>query len=530
MINKILNIFKYTLIALGTITILVALLSFNIKGEAGNPVYFQNELDTKVGGPFESSGSTSRYALTKSIVDQGSLFFHSELARFASPDVVGVNGKYATLFTPGVSFAAVPFYYAGNLIGLPQLAAYLSTTLFAALNIFLIYKISRKFYVSPALSMISGLIFGFATSAAAYSNTLTQHHLSVSLILLAVLNAAGKRNFFNNLTFGLIAGAGVLVDIPNLFMMTPIGLYILAKNFAVSKEGEKLTLKIKLSIIALLIGIIPMFALFGWYNFQTTGSYTKLAQSIGRTDIFATDETKEINKQSNANASKTAPPIVPFETRMQLNGFYILLISDERGIFYYNPIVIFGIIGLLLAVKNKANEKLAVVVISIVMVNILLYSMFGDPWGGWSFGPRYLIPSIALLSTGIGYALSRSLRNPFVMFAFIVVVIYSSLVSTLGSATTNLIPPKVEAVNLAVTVPYTYKYNMQLAEAQKSGALIYNLYLRNSMNVQTYIYIYSGIISALILSLYFSAAIFTKIQNNSVENKKKLSFKFWRRN
>ena len=523
---KTLNIIKTILISLGSVAIIVALLSFNVKGDVGSPIYYQTELDTKLSGPYESSGSTSRYALTKSIIDNGSLLFDTDLAKFASPDVVRVDSGYTTLFTPGVSFAAAPFYYLGKMFNLPQLGAFLSTTVFAALNIFLIYLVSRKFNVSRALSIISGLIFAFATSAMAYSNTLTQHHLSVSLLLLGVLNAAAaKRNFINNLLFGLIAGASVLVDIPNLFMMLPIGFYILVKNFAVESVGEKLKLKMKLSVVALLLGVIPMFGLFGWYNYQTTGSFTKLAQSVGRTDIFATDEIKQVNKEANARAAGTTPPVVPFETRAQLNGFYILLISDERGIFYYNPIVLFGILGLLLAVKNKIRENLSIVILSIVMVNILLYSMFGDPWGGWSFGPRYLIPSIALLCTGIGYALSRTLRNPLVVITFIVTLVYSILVNVLGSTTTNLVPPKVEALNLAVTVPHTYFYNIQLAQAEKAGVLIYNLFLRSSINVQTYIYIYSGVIAMLILTLYFASIAYAK-NTNTVDQPKRKWFNF----
>lgn len=523
---KTLGIFSAIITSLASITVVIALLSFNIKGDVGSPLYYQTELDTKLGGPFESSGSTSRYALTKSIVDTGKLTFNTDLAKFASPDVVRVNEKYSTLFTPGVSFAAVPMYYLGKTYGFPQLGAFLTTTLFAAMNVFLIYLISRKFDVNRALSIVSGLIFGFATSAMAYSNTMTQHHLSVFLLLLGILNASSeKRNFINNLLFGFIAGFSVLVDIPNLFMMIPIGLYILARNFSLVNQSENLKLKMKLSIVALLLGVVPMFGLFGWYNYQTTGSYTKLAQSIGRTDIFATDEIKQVNKEANARAAGTTPPVVPFETRAQLNGFYILLISDERGIFYYNPIVIFGILGLLLAVKNKIRENLSIVILSIVMVNILLYSMFGDPWGGWSFGPRYLIPSIALLCTGIGYALSRTLRNPLVVITFIVTLVYSILVNVLGSTTTNLVPPKVEALNLAVTVPHTYFYNIQLAQAEKAGVLIYNLFLRNSINVQTYIYIYSGVIALLILTLYFASIAYAK-NTNTVDQLKRKWFNF----
>jgi len=191
-----------------------------------------------------------------------------------------------------------------------------------------------------------------------------------------------------------------------------------------------------------------------------------------------------------------------------------LLLSNERGIFYYNPIVIFGILGLILAFKNKNNTDLAALISSIVLVNILLYSMFGDPWGGWSFGPRYLIPATALLCAGIGYSLTKFGRNPLYILAFIIVLIYSVGVNVLGSTTTNLVPPKVEAVNLAVPIPYTYEYNLQLAQANKSGALIYNLYFKNIINVDTYIYFYITTLLVVIISLYSSGLIFKERQIN----------------
>ncbi len=166
------------------------------------------------------------------------------------------------------------------------------------------------------------------------------------------------------------------------------------------------------------------------------------------------------------------------------------------------------------------------VIISVVLVNILLYSMFGDPWGGWSFGPRYLIPSIALLCTGIGYALARFLRNPLVIILFITALIYSSAVNVLGSTTTNLVPPKVEALNLAVTIPYTYMYNVQLVQAEKAGVLLYNLFLRHIINVETYIYFYATTITVLILSLYFSSIIFSKGNEKALSTSKNDFFPF----
>src|SRR5579883_1248423 len=84
-------------------------LAFFIKGQVGNPIYYQNELNTQVGGPFEVSNSTSRYALTEAIVTKHTFFLTPELARFSAPDVSYYNGKFFSLFTPGVSFFSIPF-------------------------------------------------------------------------------------------------------------------------------------------------------------------------------------------------------------------------------------------------------------------------------------------------------------------------------------------------------------------------------------------------------------------------------------
>lgn len=512
-IANFLKLLKKTLIFLGISVTVLTLISLSIKGNTSKPLYFQNELDSKLEGPFESSGSNSRYALTKSIIDYKSLFLNTQLAKFSSPDLVVFNGKYITLFTPGVSFAAVPFYYIGKLIGLPQLITFLSGSVYAVINIFLIYLISRKVGSSKIYSMISGLVFAFATSALAYSNTLTQHHLSTLLVLAGVLNALGKRNLVNNTVFGLLVGLGALVDIPNVFMMTPAGIYVLSRHFSVNEESKKLKLKINLALIAVLIGLIPLAGLFAWYNKITTGSPTTLAQSIGRTDFFATADIKEVNKQQIAKAGEFQP-VIPFSTRIQLNGFYILLISNERGIFYYNPIVIFGILGLILAYRNRINNDLVVLLSTTVLVNVLIYSMFGDPWGGWSFGPRYLIPATALLCTGIGFSLTKLGRNPLFAAAFIAVLIYSVGVNVLGSTTTNLVPPRVEAENLAKPIPYTYQYNYQLAEENKSGILIYNLFLKNLINVKTYIYFYSTLIVTFVISLYVAGLVFKERKDN----------------
>ena len=144
-------------ILIGFITIFLLVLA--VKGDRGNPIYFQSELDGRLGGPFESTGSNSRFVLTWAIVEQRTIFFDIGLARFAAPDLVKYHGKYFSAFLPGVSFLGVPFYWLGKLIGLPQLITYSLTMVLALINAALVAKIARKFGVDTLTSWLSGLIF-----------------------------------------------------------------------------------------------------------------------------------------------------------------------------------------------------------------------------------------------------------------------------------------------------------------------------------------------------------------------------------
>lgn len=479
---------------------LASLLFGVFKGKPGNPLYFQIEKDTSIGGPFESTNSSSRYALVEAIVERGSFFFTDEEAHFSAPDMVRYNGNSFSIFTPGVSFFVIPFYMIGTLFLLPQLFSYLSTFLIALLNIFLIAWLSKKIGVNYLTGILSGAIFLFATNGLAYSSTLTQHHFSTALVLLSLIVGLSKVSFINDLLFGLLFGAGILVDIPNAIFMFPVGIYLLSKHFSVSESGDKFKLNIKTSIIAALIGLLPFLGLFGWYNKQLTGSYTQIGQSIGRSDYIQKPENKQINLSDYDPYVSSSV----YNTRSQINGFYILLFSDERGWFYYSPVLLIGILGFFIAFRKKEIQEKAGLLSAVIFVDLVSYSMFGDPWGGWSFGPRYLIPATAVLCSGIGIAVSKFGKKWFFIILFFLLLFYSVAVSSLGALTTNAIPPKIEAIHLDNPIPYTYEYNLELINKNFTGSLVYNVLLSGQMTARSYLYIYIGLVFGLLGIIYLS--------------------------
>jgi hypothetical protein len=129
--------------------------------------------------------------------------------------------------------------------------------------------------------------------------------------------------------------------------------------------------------------------------------------------------------------------------------------------------------------KKKEGNDIVTIPLSIVLVNILLYSMFGDHWGGWSFGARYLIPGAAVMTLFIPEVLTHFKKNIGVLVVVSVLIIYSVFVNALGAITTTEVPPKQEAERLPTYIPYTYEYNYRLIEKNESYSLLNTYILKN---------------------------------------------------
>ncbi len=454
-----------------------ALLALGVKGKKGNPFYYQkqDEKSGEVGSPFESSGSSSRYELIEAVVKEGTLFFSDRRARSAAPDFVEYQGKYFSIFTPGISFIGIPFYLIGDNYQIPQLMTYLTTGVFALLNLILVIKLASKLGASFGTALLSGFIFLFATNAYSYANTLTQHHVSATLILLGILIGISKSNLLLNILLGLIIGIALLVDIPNLIILTPLLIYVFSKHINKLEKEQKLSYSIKLMVVGIILGAAPLLYGFGLYNHYLTGSYFKLAQTIGRSDYFDPPEKRE-RQRIEKEAQDPFDKKLAFQTRDQLQELHILITSNQRGWLLYSPIVFLGMVGAILAYQNKRTTNLSLLLVSIILTNIIIYSMFGA-LGGWAFGPRYLIPSTAVLCALIAVALTRFRKNIIFIIIFFVLVLYSFAVNAMGAITTTQVPPKIEAINLPKPLPYTYEYNFGLLKTGFVSSFVYNVYL-----------------------------------------------------
>lgn len=491
-----------------------------VKGIPGNPS--SEELNSSKwrgeNGPFETSNDHARFALIYSVIEDKSFQLSLPLAKFSVPDLAMTSdGKYVSLFAPGVSFLAMPGYILGKYFDHSQLGAFLIIVFFALLNIILLRAIAIKLEANPVAASLGAFVFIFATPAFTYATTIYQHHISTFIILFSFYALLCWNNWRSLAVIWFLFAFSVAVDNPNLFLMLPIALFSLERIIVIRKNKEGINISLKLvGILAISAAIIPTI-LFLSFNKMSNGGPFQLAGTLERVEeisenksLIFSDFEKMLAVAQENNGLSSKIPFDFFQPRNLMNGFYVHFFSPDRGIINYAPIVFFGIFGLIFLYRK--NYFAANIIIAIIGFNILLYSMWGDPQGGWAFGSRYLIPSYALLSLGIALALTKLKRNYIFLAVFLVVFSYSAYINTLGAVTTSANPPKIEILALEEITgseqKYTERRNWEYLRKQGSKSYVYQTFFKNKISAEKYFYIIFIIIILASLSmargLYFS--------------------------
>ena len=480
-------------------------LFFTVRGLPGNPT--PSELNTSywiTNGPFELSNERGRYALLYSFVENHTLHFQPALAKFSTPDVSYLNHQYVSIFAPSISFIAIPGYLIGRYFQNAQFGTYLWMSLFAFLNVLLIRAIAIRMGAKPLAASIAGLTFLFATPAFAYAVTMYEHHVSTFLILLCLYLLIRYDTLLSLITIWILYAFAFTVDYPNLFLMFPIAVATFLKSYAVEEFHKKLSINISFTRLFSVIAVIIPLLYFMWFNqssydnpFRISGTVARVIDVKGNGapifwDSVPQSKTKQTSeqKQSGTQSSALPPPSVFtfFNPRNMMNGLYILLLSPDRGIFVYTQVIILGAVGMYFALKKK--QKYMWVVLSVAGMNLILYSMWGDPYGGWAFGSRYLIPSYAMMAVAIGLLLTYFVRNRLFVIFFLLIFSYSVLVNTLGAITSNNNPPKIEAEGIAALthkdVEYTYMRNLNDLNENNAKSYMFQTHAGNFISAWQY--------------------------------------------
>jgi hypothetical protein len=113
-----------------------------------------------------------------------------------------------------------------------------------------------------------------------------------------------------------------------------------------------------------------------------------------------------------------------------------LLVSPAKGIFLYSPILIFGFASLCKSLRGKFEIRLCLLCL---LFHTLLWSFYADWWGGWAWGPRYLMDvmpfSLFIACISIDRLLAKSSNKKLLLVLISIFAILSFLIQCVGIMT-----------------------------------------------------------------------------------------------
>ena len=443
---------KVSLSRLGTWFFFLAciiILALSVRGKAGIPdIATLNTTAWTDAGPFELSNERGRFALTYSVLEENSLHFSLPVARFALPDLGIKDGNYVSLFAPGVSYIVIPGYLIGKALGATQVGTFFLISLFAAANAALIAAIVRRMSGSKPAALLSALSFLFASPAFAYAVSLYQHHISTFLLLAAIYALMRWRSLWSLALIWLLYATAVVVDYPNAFFMMPVAIYGLLRFVRVRSLQRKIELIIRPAALLTLLAVILPIGLFLTFNDLSYGDPFQLSGTVERVTQIDADGQPigTVAGLEHANLDDTPAEekqaITFFQTRNLMNGFYTHFLSPERGMLVFAPVLLLGILGWV--VYYRQRHPFLPLIVAVAGINVLLYSLWGDPYGGWAFGSRYMVPTYAMLAIGLGGLFMLSRFRLYFLMAFLILFVFSVGINALGALTSSSNPPTAE--------------------------------------------------------------------------------------
>lgn len=413
--------------------------------------------------PFETSMERGRYAQVVSLAESKN-YDVNEFHTFLKPDLAWYNDRFMSTFPPGVATLSLPFYLLGRLFGLAQVFTFVTSLLFSILTAYLVYLTCKKLGASKNSGIFAALVFTLGSVTWAYSVSFSAHPVSAFIsilgayLLIDILK--GDKNVSKNiLLIGVLTGLNFVIDYPNVLIFTPIAAVAFCyrlikinneeKDFVIEQNFLK-----KLPMVFGFIATLALFVVFNLNYFQKPIAFTNTytikfleVEGINIDDIKLTNKIFENRDYGNR-----------FSLAQTISGVNTLLLSKDRGLLQYSPVYLLAIPGFILLFKK--HKIWASVGLSSFVLNVLVYGSYDDPWGGWAFGPRYLIVTLPFLAIFCGEAFDY-LTARFGIFAQIpifLLLLFSSGIALLGAVTTNGVPPSIEVANLGIHSNYLYNW------------------------------------------------------------------------
>jgi len=343
-------------------------------------------------GKFHIVDEVSLFAVTESVALHGAVNTNAIAWTqwVNSPGEVlgafGQNGEVYSKKGPAPAFLAVPWYFfllaisrLNIAIGLVQ-GTLLWNGLITALTAVMLWSVARRLHYSDVVGVILALLYGLCTIAWPYANHFFGEPLSALMLLCCfygLLSFHATSRFYWILVAGAAAATAMATVVAHTLLLVIFALYLLAGLFYLqptplkkrstpsqtSANNRPLLTRLLLTGTAFALPILIAGGLLLWYNAARFGSPLDTGYHFGSGEGFST----------------------PF-----LQGMWGLLVSPYRGLFWYTPLLLLSLVAFIPFLRRHPLEGILIFALGFVLIS--LYSRWWMWWGGFAWGPRFLVP------------------------------------------------------------------------------------------------------------------------------------------
>lgn len=284
----------------------------------------------------------------------------------------GDNGEVYSKKGPAPAFLAVAFYFVLRLltflniqIGLLQ-GTLLWNGMITAWTAALLWLTARAFGYRERTGMWLALLFGLATIAWPYATMFFGEPMSAFALLLTFYGLyrwkrGGGWGFL--LAGGIGAGLTIATVTAHSVLVALLALYAAAILVERLRSRALAPAQAVAGVAAFVAPIAVAGALLMLYNTMRFGSPFDTGYHFAEGEGFST-------------------PI--------WQGLWGLLFSPYRSLFLHTPLFVASIVGFLPFFRRNRAEAILIAELSAALIG--MYSMWWMWWGGYSWGPRFLVP------------------------------------------------------------------------------------------------------------------------------------------
>lgn len=296
-------------------------------------------------------------------------------------DDINTAGKFFSSYGLGMALILVPFYFIGHLTAeifkqiphdyITQFAVSLANPVILSLLAVVLFKLLRELQYSLKVSFISIVIYSFCTMSFIYVRSGFAEPMICLLVVMAALEMFRfyKNNDSKNLLFaGICIGYAIFIKKNSLILFPAFLIYFLYLVFSANKKEKRV-----LNYAAFFFPIVCSFIAILIQNKLMYGG-------IAQTEFGGIHDTL-LKIRTDGHPIK---------------GLCHYLFSTGKGYLIYN----IALIPAIFAIKDffKKEKNLCIFIFSLVALNIAYYSWVFTRDSLFSWGPRYLLPTLPLFT------------------------------------------------------------------------------------------------------------------------------------